>query len=221
MILLLCSCNGKKENQESEPKSEPIIESKTEIKPKSELNTDYSKSAELFAQEILKENIRVHLFDLTNSKNPKYLRTFQSDGLDKIVAYSNKKYPKKTEPNYYEHFTLFVVTYQNSKSAQKSFDQLKLDSKYGFTDLKDLSGDIAERVRVLTIGAKPGGLITQNGKQVFSLVETCRETPIGGNWIDYENKFIGFITESGEEIEALNANCGMDRYKIEKRKASR
>lgn len=72
----------------------------------------------------------------------------------------------------------------------------------------------------LNVGAKPGGMITQIGKQIFSLVETCRDTPIGGNWINYERKFIKYLTKSGdEEFEVLNSNCGMGYYRVEKRKA--
>ena len=219
MILLLCSCNGKQEKQETLQKSEPIIESKPKMK--SELDNDYSKSAELFAKEVLNENIRTHEFDLTNLENPKHLRIFKSDGLKKIVAYSNKNYPKKSEPNYYEHFILFVANFKNQESAEKTFDRIKSDSKYGLSEWRELESELSERVRSLNIGAKPGGIITQNGKQIFSLVETCRETPIGGTWKDYENKFMGFIAKNGEEIEVLNSDCGMDRYRIEKRKASR
>ena len=218
VTLFILSCQGK---QESKLNTETSSGAKTEIKAKLKTDKDLSESAQLFALAILKENIRIHTFDVSNSDQPAFLKIFQVNGLEKITAYSNKEYPKKTEPNYYEHFTLFVATYESSLSAKNSFNQLKSDSKFGFTDLKELSGEIAERVKVLAIGAKPGGMITQNGKQVFSLVKTCRETPIGGNWIDYENKFIEFITESGEEIEVLNANCGMDRYIIEKRKASK
>lgn len=221
MVLLLCSCSGKKENQETESKSEPTIESKTEIKPESELDNDYSISAELFAKEVLKENIRIHSFDLTNSKNPKHLWIFQSDGLEKIVAYSNKNYPKNSEPNYYEHFTLFVATFNNQENAEKTFARIKSDSKYGLSEWTELETELSERVRSLNIGAKPGGMITQRGKQILSLVETCSETPISGKWIDYENKFIGFITKPEEEIEVLNSDCGMDRYKTKKIKASR
>ncbi len=221
MILLLCSCNGKKEKQESEQNSEPIIESKAELKTELELDNDYSISAELFAKEVLEENIRTHTFELTKLEKPKHLRIFQSNGLQKIVAYSNKSYPKKSEPNYYEHFILFVATYDSQKNAIKTFDRIKSDSKYGLSEWRKLESDQSERVRALNIGAKPGGMITQIGKQIFSLVETCRESPIGGTWKDYENKFIGFIVKNKEEIEVLNSHCGMDRYKIEKIKASR
>jgi len=30
--------------------------------------------------------------------------------------------------------------------------------------------------------SKPGGFILQKGNWLFSLVETCRDTPIGGTW---------------------------------------
>ena len=95
MILLLCSCNERTEKQKYEQNSEPIIESKTELKTESELDNDYSISAELFVKEVLKENIRTHEFDLTKFEKPNHLRIFKSDGLEKIVAYSNKKLSKK------------------------------------------------------------------------------------------------------------------------------
>ncbi len=220
MILILCSCNEKTEEQKTAQNSESITESKTEIKTELELNIDYSKSAELFAKEVLKENIRTHVFDLSKLEKPNHLRIFKSDGLEKIIAYSNKNYPQKSEPNYYEHFTLFVATFENQENAEIAFDRIKSDSKYGLSEWSELESDQSERVRALNIGAKPGGMITQIGKQIFSLVETCRETPIGGTWKDYENKFIGFVTTNEMEIEVLNSYCGMDRYKIEKIKAS-
>ena len=65
MTLLLCSCSGKERNQKADLKSEQTIESKTEIQLETELDNDYSESAELFAKEVLKENIRTHEFDLT------------------------------------------------------------------------------------------------------------------------------------------------------------
>lgn len=217
MVLLLCSCNGKKEEQETEPKPEQVIESRTEL----ELNNDYSKSAELFVKEVLNDNIRIHSFNLASSEKPKHLRIFQFDGLEKIIAYSNKNYPKNSEPTYYEHFTLFVATFNNQKSAEENFDLIKSDSKYGLSEWNELEEGLSERVESLNAGAKPGGMIVQRGKYVLSLVETCRKTPVGGSWKDYENKFIGFLTEDDEEIEVLNSDCGMDRYIIDRIKAIR
>lgn len=198
------------------------MKSELESITESELDNDYSESAELFAKEVLKANVRTHTFELTNLEKPKHLRIFQSNGLQKIVAYSNKNYPKKSEPNYYEHFILFVANYDSQKNAKKTFDRIKSDSKYGLSEWRELESDQSERVRALNIGAKPGGMITQYGKQIFSLVETCREVPFGENWNQYEAKFIKYLTRTGnEEFEVLNSNCGMDKYKFEKIKASR
>jgi len=150
------------------------------------------------------------------------LQIFQSNGLKKIVAYSNKNYPKKSEPNYYEHFTLFVATYDSQKNAKANFDRIKSDSKFGLSEWRELENDQSERVKALNIGAKPGGMITQSGNQIFSLVETCREVPFGANWIEYELRFIKYLTKSGkEEFEILNSDCGNDKYEFKTIKASR
>lgn len=222
IILILCAC---KERQKTEQKSEPTVKSETKIKAKSELNDDYSKSAEFFVREILNENIRIHKFNLTSSENPKHLKIFQPEGLEGIIAYSNKNYPKKSKPKYYEHFVLFVATYSNNKTAKNAFSQIKKDSKKYkiFDNLENLDPENYDRIRALMIGVKPGGLITQNGKQVFSLVENCRNTPIGGTWIEYETKFLKFISNNMNKVEVLNSDCGkMASYIIEKRvKASR
>ena len=221
MILLFCSCKEKLENQKTEHKSESNTESKAELKTKSELDTDYSISAELFAKDVLKENLRKHTFDATDLNKPKHIEIFDNVGLKNIIAYSNKNYPKNSEPNYYEHFTLFVANYQSELNALKTFALIEMTSKENPAEYQLAQKKFAERIKALNIGAKPGGMIVQSGKQIFSLVETCRETPIGGTWKDYEDKFIGFIIKNGEEIEILNSDCGMDRYRIEKRKASR
>jgi len=224
LILSLLSCNGKEKKQEAESKSELIIKSETEIKSQSKLEDDYSKSVELFAQDVLKENIKVHLFDLTNSKKPKHLKIFQSNGLRKLVAYSDKNYPKKTEPNHYEDFILFVATYNNTENAKNIFDQIKSDSKKTglLSDLKNLNKTDYNKAIALIIGIKPGGMIVQKGKQVISLVETCQKTPIGGNWVDYEQKLLSHIIDNENEIEILNSDCGkMTNYIVERRKASR
>lgn len=220
--MLLCSCNEKTEKQKSKQNLEPIIESKTELKTELELDNDYSISAELFAKEVLKGNIRTHEFDLTKFEKPNHLRIFKSDKLEKIVAYSNKNYPQKSEPNYYEQFTLFVATFDNQKNAKKTFERIKSDSKYGLMETNELEKELSERIRALNVGAKPGGMITQVGKQIFSLVETCREVPFGSNWIEYENRLIKYLTRTGnEEFEILNSDCGNDRYEFKIIKVSR
>ena len=125
IILFLISCNGEKEKQGTVSESEPIIESTSEMKTESELNKDYSKSAELFVKEVLRENIRVHSFDLSKSDHPKCLNLFLNNELEKIIAYSNKNYPKTSEPDYYEHFILFVAIYKNEGAAQNTYNKIR------------------------------------------------------------------------------------------------
>lgn len=213
LTFLLFAC---KNEEDPKMKSESNkSDAKTEIDVDANANKDYTKSTELFAKEVLKESIRVHSFDRSDKDNPDFLKLFYADGLENISAYSNKNYPQKSEPNNYEHFTLFVATYKYEEDAKNCFNRIKSESK--MTDSKNMNEALADRVRILTWGAKPGGMITQNGRNVFSLVETCRGTPIGGKWIDYENKFISFITEKDEDIEVLKAHCGANKYQIDKR----
>lgn len=226
MILLFCSCNQKAEKQKTEQNSEPNIESnaelKAELKAESELDTDYSTSAELFAKDVLKENLRKHTFEIADLEKPVHAQIFYNVGLQKIEAYSNKNYPKNSKPNYYEHFTLFVATYNSEINALKTFELIKECTKKQLNEIERAEKEFLLRIDALNIGVKPGGMIVQSGKQIFSLVETCRETPIGGTWKDYEDKFIGYIVKNREEIEVLNSDCGkMTNYIIEKRKASR
>ena len=172
----------------------------------------------LFAKAVLKENIRVHSFDITNLEKIAYLEVFNSQGLENIIAYSNKNYPKNTEPNYYEHFTLFVASYKGEIATQNAYNRILKESAYGFSNLNKVDGEVAERVKTLAIVAKAGGMILKKGTSIFSLVETCRKAPVGKDWMAYENMFLEYIRENGEDIEILNANCGMDRFHIEKRK---
>ena len=217
IILIFLSCNEKNKEQKFENNQKKPIKTETKTDNKVKLDSDFSESAELFAKEILKENIRTHTFDLSNLKETKHLKIFKNDGLEKIIAYSNKNYPKNSKPSYYEHFILFVATYENNEKAKRTFEKIKSYTEHSIIGINKLKQELSERVKSLTIGAKPGGLILQKGKQIFSLVETCRNTPIGGKWLDYENKFINYLVKKGEKIEVLNADCGDNKYEIEKR----
>ena len=222
MTLLICSCNEKAEKQKPEQISESNIESKAERNTELELNTDYSISAELFAKDVLKENLRKQTLDITNLEKPIHAQIFENVGLKKIEAYSNKNYPKNSEPNYYEHFTLFVANYQSEINALKTFELIKMTSKENLAEYQLAQKEFVNRVKALNIGAKPGGMIVQSGRQIFSLVKTCRETPIGGTWNDYEKKFIKYLTKRGdEEFKVLNSHCGMNKYELKTIKASR
>lgn len=216
LTILVCSCNEKAKNNILEPKLDQVKDSKAKSETKQDI--DLTISAELFAKEVLKENLRKHIFEVKDLNRPKHTEIFDNIGLKNIIAYSNSNYPQKSEPNRYEHFTFFVANYQSELNALKTFALIKMTSKENLPEYQLAQKKFVQRVKSLNIGAKPGGMIIQSGKHIFSLVETCREVPIGKTWIDYENKFIEFLVENEKEIEILNSDCGMDRYEIEVRK---
>lgn len=110
------------------------------------------------------------------------------------------------------------MRYTNILEADNSFQDLRNISEAGLSKRDTLDPLTQERIENIEVQSKAGGLITQRGKWIFSLVETCRNTPIGGNWIDYENLFMSYLkNNSKERIEVLNADCGMMRYKHEER----
>ncbi|MDC8003881.1 hypothetical protein POV27_07445 [Aureisphaera galaxeae] len=216
-VVILISCNGNRENRKAESPTE--TESKVQ-KVEIVSSKDYSENADKFVRTVLRENLRKHLFDLSQSGNPKHIDIFQSEGLERVHAYSNKNYPKSIEPDYYEHFTLFMATYRDSQSAREIFRRIASDSKFGLGEHRNLEEEQANRILSLNIGAKPGGMIIQRGVQVFSLVETCRDAPLNWTWEKYEDTFLEFLEIRNEEVDILNSYCGSDRYREEKRKPS-
>lgn len=233
LSLIICSCGEKNEKSTKKQKTEKTVENRpTEKKQLSEKtsietvraksDTDYLKHAESFAEKVLDTNLRTHQIEIADTNKPKHTEIFLNVGLMKIDAYSNKNYPEKVKPNRYEHFTLFVATYHSEINALKTFELIKQSSKREFSDFEKTLKEFMLRVDALKIGTKPGGMIVQKGKQIFSLVETCRRVPIDGTWNDYENKLISHLAdENGEEFQILNSNCGDSYYRIETRKASR
>lgn len=222
-LFLLISCKEieKKEVIKVEPQTEIAdIENSAEIIEPEKINgqvINFSKSVESFIEKVLRENQRKHEFEIINS-GIQHLDIFEKTGLHEIVAFSDKRYPKRIEPNYYEHFTLFALKYDDVMTAKKSYNEIKKISQIGKEEFENLSDEEKQRIRRIEGATKPGGMICQKGKYIFSLVETCRNTPIGGKWKEYENLFLSFITEVDEEIMILNANCGQIKYIEEKRK---
>ncbi|MFC4633229.1 hypothetical protein ACFO3O_04885 [Dokdonia ponticola] len=159
ITLLLFGCKGNNEKQETDVVSTVISTSTVELKIEPASNTASLTSVALFAKAVLKENIRVHSFDITNLEKIAYLEVFNSQGLENIIAYSNKNYPKNTEPNYYEHFTLFVASYKGEIATQNAYNRILKESAYGFSNLNKVDGEVAERVKTLAIVAKAGGMI--------------------------------------------------------------
>ena len=75
----------------------------------------------------------------------------------------------------------------NSDISQKELRKISQLEKEEFEGLSD---EEKKRIRRIEGATKPGGMICQKGRYVFSLVETCRKTPTGGKWEEYENLFL-------------------------------
>lgn len=228
----MSSCGEKNEKHTEKKKSEKTREiNPTEKKLESEKSpvqmvkakskADYLNNAKIFAEHVLDTNLRIHQFDIADTNKPEHTEIFHNIGLVKINAYSNKNYPEKVKPNRYEHFTLFVATYGDEINALKTFALIKMASKDKPAEYLLANKNFLKKIKAINIGTKPGGMIVQKGKQIFSLVETCRQTPINGTWLDYENKLIKYLADKdGEEFQVLNSNYGDNYYRIETRIAS-
>lgn len=175
---------------------------------------DYFKRAIDFVSRILNDEIRIHEF-IKTQEAPNHLEIFSKEGLIKVTAFSNRNFPEKAEPKDYEHFTLFCLEYESAKYAEGAFQELcrlsELDLNLNRSNTIDSS--TIQKVRFLNGQSKPGGFILQKSKWIFSLVETCRDTPIGGTWLGYEDLFIRYIfKDSSDSISVLNADCGKMKY---------
>ncbi|MEM6263895.1 MAG: hypothetical protein AAGI38_15380 [Bacteroidota bacterium] len=170
-----------------------------------------------FATHVHGDEFRTHKFP-DPDKAPKHLTIFSKEGLKRIAAFSNENYPKSIEPYQYEHFLLFSLEYTDEHKAQIAFEQLKELANTNRFELDALSESEQKRVNFFFDQSKSGGMILQKGRWIFSLVKTCRNTPIGGTWTAYEEVFVSFLKEGHQEqIETLNADCGAIEYRLEER----
>ena len=65
-----------------------------------------------------------------------HLDIFAKTGLQEIVAFSDKRYPKRTKPVTYEHFILFALKYDDVLKAKKAYDAIKKISLIGMKNSK-------------------------------------------------------------------------------------
>lgn len=157
-----------------------------------------------FSEYVLKENLRFHEFTFPGSDSLKHFMFFSKSGLTRITAYSDKRYPIAIKPTNYEHFTVFIFEYSTETKAKYAINKLR---KVSLTLSKTKSENLWDSVDAFTkdfhFSSKSGGLICQKDKYVFSLVETCRETPLRGTWLEYEDIFMSFVLSENETTEIL------------------
>jgi len=213
LLLLVISCNqevDRIENDYSNESEETAKELKTD-------SNSYVPKYDEFVRYILKDKVRKHDFQYV-IKNCRYYELLPIDGLQEIIAFSDKNYPKKVNPTKYEHFVLFCFKYSNSNQAKLNFDNFHLLTQLDTTKYDAIEQSIIKKHQKIKLASKPGGLIVQKNEWIYSLVETCRETPIGGNWVDYENLFLSYLGNNQKDsLIVLNADCGKINYRKEKR----
>lgn len=175
---------------------------------------------ESFIELVLKGNQRIHFKEYFNSNNVGHLQIFNIKGLNNYYAYSDNRYPKNSQPTYYENFTLFILEYDNEESASSSLKNIYNNTNLSPDQMDSLRNENPILLRSIDGSLKPGGLICHRNNYIFSLVKTCRSPPIKNSWKEFEELFIKSISFDVQELNTLNAKCGMMNYKFEKRKST-
>lgn len=198
-------------------KSNKVEEESIDLPNKNEFeNKNILNQVDSFVDYVLKDKKSKISFNSNDKMTPRYLEIFNGDSLQSIFAYLDNRRIDSLKPYYYEDFILFVLNYNNEENAKVSYGKFRNQSQYTKEHIDSLDRNgIIDGASLVFRQSKPGGLICQKGKYIFSLVETCRNTPVGGTWKDYENLFINALLEEKESIEVLNANCGQMGYSIE------
>ncbi|MCI4670959.1 MAG: hypothetical protein MRZ79_22675 [Bacteroidia bacterium] len=127
------------------------------------------------------------------------------EGATTIKAYfhqSREKYIRgiAAEKLNHENFILFVWIYPNENKAKTALEAFRTKNKQSDIQI-----------------AKAGGLISQASGYIFFLVETCRNTPVGGTWEAYEDLFLRSIYLEGTEVAVFDADCGDEGFRQEVR----
>ena len=179
-------------------------------------NTDVAQAALAFSKNVLGENFKENFHGYSESNYLDMQMIFETDELVSYSSYSNKLYEDKSAQGNYDGFLLFVATYKDQKAAEFAFQELKANTPIRIAELEGFAGLLVEQVQVFERIRKSGGLLTQKDKYVFHLLENCGEPPVGKDWRAYEKLFLEAITEKNETIEVINADCGKDRFLIQK-----
>ncbi len=169
--------------------------------------------ADSFVQSILNTNAQYWTFRPDNETVPKYIKSFKQAGLKIIHAYSDRSYPQKSKPSLYNHYVLFLLEYQDEKSAISAFKTFAIDAESFAIDKEQVEGKDYERIRLIHGFSKYGGLVGQKDNLVMTLVETCGYLHKFRSWADYEKNFIESIyTVVDSSSIILNSDCGNMKY---------
>lgn len=236
LAISMCGCiTNEKTNSNDNTQSSPAAKNETynktspnqiELNDQGDLNLALYENRPLnidsqidsFIQSTLKQNQRYHSKEDLKKNDIAHIKIFDQTGLTNYYAYSDKRYPQSDPPTEYDHFTLFVLEYDNETSASNSFKTVYRHSKLDRELIDSLRVLDPQLLNSIATSLKPGGLICHRNNYIFSLVKTCRKPPFNIKWDEYEQLFINCISSDNILINTLNAKCGKMKYRFEKRK---
>ena len=202
-------------------KSTSVEERIEEEVNKLEYNKELLNPGEYFATSILGNNLGEIAINSSKNKHLNYKQIFCKEGLSDIVAYYDKRINPSSTPTEFEDFLLFVASYDNVSNAKSSFERIKSDAEIcNSTENQKLDQILAKRIGLLRLGNDFGGLITNNEKQVFSLIEKCNYLPIGQSWLELEYRFTDLLKNENGFVDVLKSGCEEGRYYGGRRKAN-
>ncbi len=215
ILIAFSSCGAKQNGIKSIelPKEE---KTNNQVKDK-----DSSKAGKYFSESILEMNVGIKSISSSELNSLNYNQLFSQEGVIDIVVYYDKRKNQFNEPTKFEDFLLFVINYDNSENAKKAFKQIKLDAELCNSNKQfEKNEKLSNRLELLKLGEKYGGLITYNENQVFSLVENCEKIPLNKSWLELEYMFTDLLKNKNGYVEVLKAGCNEGRYYGGRRKAS-
>lgn len=179
------------------------------------------KAGEYISQLILKENVGRKSISSSELNGINYSKLFSKEGLLNIVAYYDNRMQQVTQPTNFEDFLIFEVSYDNSENAKIAFEQIKSDAALSNSKEQiELEKELGERIELLKLGDRYGGLITINGNKIFSLVENCDISPLNKSWLELEYLFTDVLKNENGYVEVLKAGCAEGRYYGGRRKVN-
>lgn len=216
LLLLIFSSCGNNKNQ-----TDPSLGQKKALVNNLANTKDSLKVGYYVSQKLLRNNLAMKSTYSSELNNIGYNKIFNSEGLRNIVVYYDKTTEVLHQLSNFEDFLLFEANYVNADSAKKAFEQVKSYAKLTYSNEQNaLDGKLSDRLKLLKLGSSFGGLITYNGKQVFSLIENCEKLPFNKSWLEFEYMFTDLLKNKRGSVEVLKAGCNEGIYYSGRRKAS-
>jgi len=182
---------------------------------------DILNKTKRFLDKIMKENYSAINFNKNTKLKTDYLKIFSSKGLVNTFGFIKSDYKKKK--NLYENASLFIIEYNDKKSASNSFieiinknDILKKETSHRIENNYLIKNDTIRLIQKYCYG---GNMIFKKDRYLIGVVESCMEpkTKKRMNWKEYENLILQeYLGNKQGKFNILNADCADFYYRIEK-----